>query len=110
MTTDVTVISPTEVAVADAVVELDAAADAAVAEYARLGVEIKRLESLREAHRKTILAAMGGSSKGTFMGRLRVTVAQISRTVVDAKELLKAYPDAYAATTHETVYPRISPK
>lgn len=91
-------------------VVLDDLANLAVQDYSRLGVQIKALEAQRDAARKAIIDALGGAPEGTYNGVLRVTATNVQRTVVDAKELATAFPEAYAATTRTTEYVKVSPK
>ena len=91
-------------------VEIDATTAAAVADYSRLGLEIKALEDKRKAASAAILAALHGAPQGTYNGVLRVAVTMVSREVIDAKVLKAAFPEAYAASRNTTTYPRISPK
>jgi hypothetical protein len=98
----------TDVKVGQVVLSDEAAS--AVDDYSRLGQQIKALQAKRDAARDQILAGLAGAPEGTYNGVLRVAVTEVTRTDIDGKALLAAFPEAYAATAKVSTHPRIYPK
>lgn len=71
-------------------------------------------EKKEKAAKAAILAALPDRKKGVkfvlrVAGVIRANVSLRSRVTVNAKDLLAAFPEAYAATSKETEYDVIDP-
>ena len=106
-TTTTTVVKTEEVAILDAVAEQ---VETLIAEFNNAKTAIKTLEDKKAEAEADLRELLGSAKKGTIEGIERLVVSPRSRSVIDAKMLDKAFPEASAACTKMTHFTVLTTK